>query len=113
MSVVASMEVHASEASRIIQHLRGFHTRPADASATLGVLVQSAGPPRQIESSEEESSSMPMPVLVGGAAGGAVIGLLCLACCCCSKPRKFCALLVTHPNPSMGPLYMPEAMRRE
>jgi hypothetical protein len=50
-------------------------------------------------------------VVPASASAGLVLGLLFI--CCFSKPRKLCLLLVTHPNPGCGPLYMPEAMRKE
>jgi len=52
-------------------------------------------------------------VVVPSATGGVLVLLLLLVFCCCARPRKLCLLLLTHPNPALGPLYMPEAMRRE
>lgn len=50
-------------------------------------------------------------VAPAAACAGLVLALLVL--CCFSKPRKLCLLLVTHPHPGCGPLYMPEATRKE
>ena len=38
-----------------------------------------------------------------------LLGMLCFS----NKHRRFCYLMCTHPNPSMGPLYMPKEMRIE
>ncbi|KAL1503641.1 hypothetical protein AB1Y20_012115 [Prymnesium parvum] len=45
--------------------------------------------------------------------GTAALVLLLLLCCCFRAPRGVCYLVFTHPNPSMGPLYMPKEMRLE
>ena len=46
--------------------------------------------------------------------GVLLLVLLYVLLCCRSPPRrKLCFLLCTHPNPAMGPLYMPEEMRAE
>ena len=39
--------------------------------------------------------------------------LLALSCLCCTKPRRLCVLICTHPDPTLGPLYVPEDVRRE
>ena len=48
-------------------------------------------------------------VLVGIGAGVPLL-LLCVACCF-KQPRRLCVLLCTHPNPGMGPLYLPQDTR--
>ena len=32
---------------------------------------------------------------------------------CCSRPRRLCVLLCTHSDPTLGPLYVPDDVRRE
>ena len=61
-----------------------------------------------VTAGEAESSQMGI-VIAGGV--GAVFLLLCLLCR--PKHRQLCYLMCTHPNPSMGPLYMPSDMRNE
>ena len=49
--------------------------------------------------------------------GGFVLLLvaLCVLLVCCGSPkrRKLAILMWSHPNPAMGPLYMPDEMRWE
>ena len=49
---------------------------------------------------------------------GLVVALTCalwalLACTCFSRPRRLCVLLCTHPDPTLGPLYVPDEVRHE
>ena len=44
---------------------------------------------------------------------GLVRALWAIACTCFSRPRRLCVLLCTHPDPTLGPLYVPEEVRRE
>ena len=51
--------------------------------------------------------------LVVGLAVVASLLLLLLGCMCFSRPRRLCVLLCTHPDPTLGPLYVPDDVRQE
>jgi hypothetical protein len=52
-------------------------------------------------------------LFVGLAVLVALLLLLLLGCMCFRRPRRLCVLLCTHPDPTLGPLYVPDDVRRE
>mmetsp|Transcript_38338 Transcript_38338/g.63449 ORF Transcript_38338/g.63449 Transcript_38338/m.63449 type:complete len:732 (-) Transcript_38338:730-2925(-) len=51
--------------------------------------------------------------VVIGVAAVLLLVLIIVICSFCTKPCHFCLLFCTHPDPSVGPLYLPEQIRQE